>query len=94
MSTSGLNWSGGCRETTELYLPGDGLVTTTNGGCANCVLSQWRGSPHSIVPIFVPTPCIEALFRVASVLNSGAVSHWKLTMISIGAQRLCPVLTH
>ena len=32
-----------------------------NGKCANCSLSQWRGSPHRAVPISVPTPRIEAL---------------------------------
>jgi hypothetical protein len=35
-----------------------------NGKYANSILSQWKGSPHGTVPIFVPTPRIEGLLAV------------------------------
>jgi hypothetical protein len=37
----------------------------SNGRCANLRLSQRRGSPQVCVPLLAPTPCIEALRRVA-----------------------------
>ncbi len=64
---------------------------SVNGKCAYRSLSQWKGSPHRIVPIFVPTPRIEALLTVASLID---ISYWKLTILGNEAQPLCPGLSY
>jgi hypothetical protein len=48
--------SGRHRSATPTRLPG-GLhgFAAVDSECPNCSLSQPRGSPHSTVPIFVPT---------------------------------------
>jgi hypothetical protein len=36
---------------------GSAIGTLCRGKCANCILSQWKGSPQAFVPMFVPFAC-------------------------------------